>query len=116
MKQKTTYKINQVEDAIFQIVKLRLVENWTGCLKLESDGKEIIISQFPGGNSWTDGYETLYQISESDDWSDFGEFDDDFMKLSREQRWSEIDERSLLEYQISQTEERLAEMQTSVTN
>jgi len=75
MKTKTTFKISEIDQAVEQLYRLRLVDGWTGCLKLESDGKKLIITQFPSPNSWTRGYQTICMI---EDWFTWGELVDFF--------------------------------------
>jgi hypothetical protein len=69
---KTTYKLDELDQAVEQLYRLRLLHNWTGCLKLESNGKKLIISQFPSPSNWTQGFDMVYMI---EDWFVWGELD-----------------------------------------
>ncbi len=68
---KTTFKTDEIQDAVLEIIRARLVENWRGYLALESDGYEIFITQYAGSNSWTKGYKIIYSIEDYQDWYDF---------------------------------------------
>jgi hypothetical protein len=69
---KTTFEIEELPQAVEQLYRLRLLEGWTGCLKLESNGKKLVISQFPSSNTWTQGYERVHMI---EDWFTWGEIE-----------------------------------------
>jgi hypothetical protein len=66
---KTTFEVDKVEEAINEILRARLVENWKGSLNLETDGKSIILTQYASNNSWQQGYDTIYSIDENTCWS-----------------------------------------------
>lgn len=108
---KMHFGIDEIVNAVEIIVFLKLVEKWTGCLKLETNGEEIIISQFADGNSWTRGYDEIYRIEEHEDWSDFvTDMDGEFEKLSDEEKWNIVDIHELLEDVIEQAEQNMTDI------
>jgi len=68
---KEEFGMDEVHDAIENILKAKLVHNWGGSLNLETNGKEIILTQYAGSNSWTKGYTTFYTIEDYHTLSDF---------------------------------------------
>lgn len=61
---KTTFRMDQVDDAVYTIFDLKFKDGWTGCLKLETDGKKIYITQYPGSNSWMQGCDTIFMLED----------------------------------------------------
>ena len=107
-KYKLNFKVDEVDKAVEQIVYLRLVKNWTGVLKLETNGKKIIITQYPSSSSYIDGYETIYSIDSHEDWDEFIDTDKEFMELSRKQRWDTLDSiQDFLYVQIDQAQDAM---------
>jgi hypothetical protein len=73
---KTTYKLDELDQAVEQLYRLRLLEGWIGCLRLESNGEELIISQFQNPNSQTPGYSVVLMLENWFSWGDFVDFYD----------------------------------------
>ena len=108
---KTEFNIDEIESAVQEIAYARLVQNWSGCLKLESDCKHIILSQFADGSSWTKGYHEIYRIEDYESWSDFIlDMDDNFLELSNKKKWEFCDVNGMLDDQIEQAQQRLDEV------
>jgi hypothetical protein len=78
MKAKTTFTIDELDQAVEQLYRLRLLHNWTGCLKLESNGKKLIISQFPSSSNWTQGYSLVLML---ENWFSWGEIEGFFERM-----------------------------------
>jgi len=90
-KVKTEFGMDEVHDAIENILKAKLVHNWGGSLNLETNGKEIILTQYPSSNSWTKGYTTFYTIEDYHILDDFiGGFDEIDGKLVNQEDKNDI--------------------------
>ncbi len=112
---KTIFSTEEIPDAVEELVRLRLVENWTGCLNLETDGKQIFVTQYPDSNSWMDGCVTLYSVEEHQDWDDFFDINTDdeegeeWEKMTPEQKWDEVNRIEYLTEAFSNAQEKFDE-------
>ena len=112
---KTIFSTEEIADAVEELVRLRLVENWTGSLNLETDGKQIFVTQYPDSNSWMDGCVTLYSIEEHEDWDDFfninydDEEGEEWEKMTPEQKWEEVNRIEYLSEAFTNAQEKFDE-------
>jgi hypothetical protein len=68
----TTFDLDEVEKAVIQLYRLKLINGWGGTLKLETDGEKLYISQFPSSSSWTQGLETVWSVDDYVSWDALG--------------------------------------------
>lgn len=68
---KQIFKVKNLEEAINEILKAKLIAGWPGCLKLETNGNEILLTQYQDCRDYQQGYTTIYQISDSQTWPNF---------------------------------------------
>lgn len=77
MKIKTNFKKTDLENAVTELYKARLIGGWTGCLKLETNKHHIILSQYPSSSTWRLGYKTIAVL---DDWFDWGDIEGFYLR------------------------------------
>lgn len=66
------YEPEQLKDAMFELLRRKLVLGWTGCLKIEycPEDKRLYLSQYASSSSHMQGCRTIWAI-ENEGWSDF---------------------------------------------
>ena len=70
---KDSYKINQLERAVEDLLRWKFVDGRSGYLTLEINdaNTELTFGQYPSSNSWTQGWTTIWSISDHETISDF---------------------------------------------
>jgi len=69
---KTTFKIDELDQAVIEMYRLKLIERWGAFVALEYDpaANELYITQYASCNSWTRGTYRIAYCEEWTSWSD----------------------------------------------
>lgn len=74
MKIKTNFKTSDVENAVIEAYKARLLAGWCGCLKLQTNKHHIILTQYQSPNNWIRGYLTIFSLDNYYTWDEIEGF------------------------------------------
>ena len=117
MTEKLEFKLDEYEEAVQKMVYLKLVQQWSGVLKLEKLKDKLYISQFSSSNSWTENHETIYTLEDYVSWSDFtedigiSEEDEIWVNLTNQEKWDQVNVHDMIENDIMYVERILEELE-----
>lgn len=116
MTEKLEFKLDEYEEAVEKMVYLKLVQKWSGVLKLEKLKDKLYISQFSSSNSWTENHETIYTLEDYVSWSDFtedigiSEEDEIWVNLTNQEKWDQVNVHDMIENDVMYVERILEEL------